>query len=212
MEDWKRWISVRAYGLVTSLLFGAHTPPARMRARFARMAQGRATLQRKHPGLTFQDHRCGALDIEAVRAQAEPQRSLVHLHGGAFVFGCPASYRNRAMRLSHRCQAEVFVPAYRLAPEHPFPAALDDAVRAIEHVRALHPRRPLFLSGDSAGGALALSALLRLRERGRSPVQGALLLSPWTDLSVSGGSVDTKAGQDRWFTRAHLEQWAGYYR
>lgn len=212
MKEWKRWLSVRIYGLVTSLLFRAHTPPRTMRARFARMAQSRRELQRKHRGLSFEDHRAGALDIEAVRALKAPQRTIVHLHGGAFVFGCPASYRNRAMRLSHRCAAEVFVPDYRLAPEHPFPAALDDAVRAIEYVRALRPDRPLFQTGDSAGGALALSALLCLRERGRELVQGAVLLSPWTDLSVSGASVDKLAGRDLWFTRAHLERWASYYR
>jgi monoterpene epsilon-lactone hydrolase len=211
MERWKRAVSIHAYGLVTSLLFRAHTPPEVMRARFARVAPGRAALQRKHPGLAFEDHALGSLHLEAVRATESPRRAIVHLHGGAFVFGSAATYRNRSMRLSYRCDAEVFVPDYRLAPEHPYPAALQDALVAIQYVRALRPALPLFISGDSAGGGLALSALLQLRDGGLPLPAGAILLSPWTDLSVSGASVDEKQGRDRWFTRAHLEQWASYY-
>jgi hypothetical protein len=68
--------------------------------------------------------------------------------------GSPASYRNRTMRLSYRCDAEVFVPAYRLAPENPFPAALDDALTAWKLVKTLRRDAPFFVAGDSAGGGL----------------------------------------------------------
>jgi acetyl esterase/lipase len=149
--------------------------------------------------------------MESLRVSSAPRAAIVHLHGGAFVFGSAETYRNRALRLSYRCDAEVFVPDYRLAPEHPFPAALEDAVVALQYVRALRPGLPLFVSGDSAGGGLALSAMVRLRELGAVLPDGAILLSPWTDLSVSGASVDTKRGTDRWFTRDHLETWASYY-
>lgn len=209
---WKRWLSLQAYGLFTSSLFGAHTPPSVLRSRFERFARtSRESLERKYPGLTFEDHAFGSLKLELVRAVAAPKSVVLHLHGGAFMFGSPESYRNRAMRLSYRFDAEVVVPDYRLAPEHPFPAALDDALVSYQYVRALRPHAPIIVTGDSAGGGLTLSLLVRLRELGEPMPAGAILLSPWTDLSTSGASVDENRAKDRWFTRAHLEQWATYY-
>jgi epsilon-lactone hydrolase len=211
-SPWIRWLSLRGYGLVTSSLFGATTPPLKMRARFERFARvSREALQRKFPKLVFEDHRVDGLDVEAIRAVESPKRVVLNLHGGAFFMGSPASYRNRAMRLSFRLDAEVFVPNYRLAPEHPYPAALDDALAAFRHVRELRPGAPLFLTGDSAGGGLCLSLLIRLRELGTPIPNGAILLSPWTDLTTSGRSVDANHGKDLWFSRKHLEVWARYY-
>src|SRR5512143_3335012 len=98
-----RWLSLRAYGLVASTLFGAGTPPARMRARYERFAAvSRESLRRKHPQVVFEDLQAGAVAIEAIRATDAPTRSLVHLHGGGYFMGSPASYRNRAMRLAFR--------------------------------------------------------------------------------------------------------------
>lgn len=209
---WQRWLSLHAYGCFTSTFFRAHTEPSVMRARFERFAgTSRAALQRKHRGLVFEDHPVGELAIEAVRAVSEPSCAVIHLHGGAFVFGSIATYRNRAMRFSYRLNAEVFVPAYRLAPEHAFPCALEDALAAYRYVRALRPGTPIFVTGDSAGGGLALSLLVRLRESSEAQPEGAILLSPWTDLAAMGASVDGNAARDRWLSRAHLEQWARYY-
>jgi acetyl esterase/lipase len=115
------------------------------------------------------------------------------------------------MRLSYRLNAEVFVPDYRLAPEHTYPCALEDALVTYQYVRALRPRLPVFVSGDSAGGGLALSLLVRLRERGEAQPDGAILLSPWTDLAATGASLDGNARRDRWLSRAHIERWARYY-
>ncbi|HMJ09879.1 MAG TPA: alpha/beta hydrolase [Polyangiaceae bacterium] len=212
LPAWKRWLSLQAYGLFTSTLFRAHTSPQALRARFERFGHtSREALQRKRPGLVFEDHALGPLEMESVKASPAPQRVVLHLHGGGFVFGSTASYRNRAMRLSYRFDAEVFVPDYRLAPEHAFPAALDDALSAYHYVRALHPHTPLILSGDSAGGGLALSVMLRLRALAEPLPAGAILLSPWTDLSASGASVRNNHGKDLWLRRAHLEQWGGHY-
>jgi acetyl esterase/lipase len=208
----KRWLSLRAYGLVTSALFGATTPPLKMRARFERFAAvSRGALQRKFPKLAFEDHRVDGLGIEAVRAVEAPTCVLLHLHGGAFFMGSAASYRERAMRLSFRLQAEVFVPDFRLAPEHPFPAAFEDSLAAFRHVRAVRPRAPIFVTGDSAGGGLGLSLLVRLRELELPIPNGAILLSPWTDLTASGASVDANGRKDLWLSREHLEVWATYY-
>jgi len=208
----KRWISLRVYGVVTSTLFGATTSPQTMRGRFERFGRvSREALQRKFPELVFQDHAIDGLAVESVCAVEAPARVILYLHGGAFFMGSPASYRNRTMRLSYRCDAEVFVPAYRLAPENPFPAALDDALAAWKLVSALRPDAPLFVAGDSAGGGLSLSLLVRLRDLDLTMPNGSILLSPWTDLTVSGASVDGNLGRDLWFTRNHLETWARYY-
>jgi monoterpene epsilon-lactone hydrolase len=212
LSRWKRWLSLRAYGLVTSALFGATTPPKTMRRRFERFSRGsRQAMQRKFPKLMFGDYAVEELAIESVCAVESPVRVILYLHGGAFFMGSPSSYRNRAMRLSYRCQAEVFVPDYRLAPEHQFPAALHDAFAAWRFVKALRPQSPIFVAGDSAGGGLSLSLLVRLRDSGLDMPNGSFHLSPWTDLTVSGSSVDGNYGRDLWFTRKHLEVWARYY-
>ena len=208
----KRWLSLRGYGLVTSTLFRATTPPLALRARFERLSRvPRETMRAKFPNLVFRDHTVDGLAIESVCAVESPSRVILYLHGGAFVMGSPASYRNRAMRVSYRCHAEVFVPAYRLAPEHPYPAAFDDALVAWGFVKALRPDAPIFVAGDSAGGGLSLSLLVRLRDLGLAMPNGSFLLSPWTDLTVSGPSVDVNRRKDLWFTRKHLEIWANYY-
>ena len=183
-----------------------------MRARFERFSSvSRKAIQRKFPRVAFADHAAGSVPIESVCAVEAPARVILYLHGGAFFMGSPASYRNRVMRFSYRCKAEVFVPDYRLAPEHAYPAAFDDVLAAWQLVKRLRPDTPIFVAGDSAGGGLSLSLLVRLRDLGMPMPDGAILLSPWTDLSVSGASVDGNRGKDLWFTRRHLEIWSGYY-
>ncbi len=208
-EAFTRWLSLRAYGAVTSTLFRATTPPATMRRRFERFgATSRASIRQRHPAALFADHTVGRLSNESVRAAATTSRTILYLHGGAFVMGSPASYRSRALRLSYRCDAEVFVPDYRLAPEHPFPAALEDALLAWRHLQTLGRPGPLLVAGDSAGGGLALSLILRLRQSGEGSPDGAVLLSPWTDLS---GSAGAEHHRDLWLTREHLRRWARHY-
>lgn len=208
----KRWLSIHGYGLVTSTLFGANTPPRTMRTRFERYGGvSREAMLRKFPKLAITDHPIGHLGLESVRAVESPACAILHLHGGAYLFGSPGSYRNRAMRMSYRCNAEVFVPDYRLAPEHPYPAALEDALVAFQYVRALRPRVPLFVTGDSAGGGLGLALLLKLRELGAEMPTGGIFLSPWTDLTGSGRSVETNDRKDLWLSRRHLHAWARHY-
>lgn len=203
------WLSVRAYGAVTRTLFRPTTPPQTMRRRFERFGgTSRAAMLKRHPAVVFGDHRAGPLAIESVRATPRPGRRMLYLHGGAFVMGSPDSYRSRAIRLSYRCDAEVFVPDYRLAPEHPFPAALEDAVAAWAALPALGGSGPTFVVGDSAGGGLALSLMVRLRQLGERSPRGAVLLSPWANLTEAA-----VAGQHRdlWLSDAHLRGWARHY-
>ncbi len=209
---WKRWLSVQAYGLVTRRLFPADADPLAMRARFERFARApRQKLQRKYPNLVFEDHGFGEREMESVKAVESPSCVLMHLHGGAYFMGTPASYRSRSMRLSYRCNAEVFAPDYRLAPEHPAPAALEDALDAWCELRRLRPGVPMFVSGDSAGGGLAIALMVALRDQGLPLPDGAVLFSPWTDMTASGRSFDDNDRSDVWLSRAHCERWARYY-
>lgn len=209
---WKRWLSVQIYGLVTRNLFPARTSPLRMRARFERFANTpRERLKNKYPNLAFSDHVFGDRKMESVQAIEAPTCVLMHLHGGGYFMGAPASYRSRTMRLSYRCEAEVFSPDYRLAPEHPAPAALEDAIDAWCELKRLRPQQPMLVSGDSAGGGLAIALMVALREQGLPLPDGAVLFSPWTDLSTSGASIEQNAGRDVWLSRAHCEAWAEHY-
>jgi acetyl esterase/lipase len=112
--------------------------------------------------------------------------TLLYLHGGGYVTCSPASHRDLIARVARASGARCIAPDYRLAPEHPFPAALDDVLavyRALLHGET-EPDR-LFLAGDSAGGGLALATMLRVRDEGGPLPRAAVLLSPWVDLSLS---------------------------
>jgi acetyl esterase/lipase len=112
------------------------------------------------------------------RGAARPG-AVVFLHGGAYCVGSPATHRALVARLAWATGLPVFAADYRLAPEHPFPAGLDDALAA---ARALAAQGPLVLAGDSAGGGLALATALALRDAGGPAPAALLLLSPWVDL------------------------------
>lgn len=108
---------------------------------------------------------------------------ILYLHGGAYVFGSAATHREFAGRLARLSRRAVFLPEYRLAPEHPFPAAHDDARAAFRMLLALgHRAEDIAVVGDSAGGGLALSLALGLRDAGEPLPAKLVLLSPWTDL------------------------------
>ena len=123
---------------------------------------------------------------EAVRAPGAAEDAVVvHLHGGGYVIGSPRSHRLLAARLSAASGATVVVPEYRLAPEHPFPAAVEDARAVVEAVVAEAGGARVAVSGDSAGGGLAV-ALLAAWPEGRPRPVGVLCFSPWVDLSGTG--------------------------
>lgn len=110
--------------------------------------------------------------------------SMLYLHGGGYCLGSIATHRALASRIARATGCEVLLPGYRLAPEHPHPAALEDARRAYDWLRRRgEPRQRLLVGGDSAGGGLALALLLVLREEGELPA-GSVHLSPWTDLTL----------------------------
>lgn len=132
--------------------------------------------------------------------------AVLYLHGGVFAYGSAHAYRNFVGQIAARSGVPAFVADYRLAPEHTFPAALDDARAAYRGLTAQFGARHVALVGDSAGGGLAL-ALLREEPGARCGV----LLSPWTDLALTGGSLESKAADDPLMTRPALEASARQY-
>jgi acetyl esterase/lipase len=129
--------------------------------------------------------------------EARPDAGLLYLHGGAYAVGSFSTYRHFTWRIGRAARARVLAIDYRLAPEHRFPAALDDALAAWRWLldRGTDPKRML-VAGDSAGGGLALALLLKLRDDGLPLPAGAVALSPWTDLAGTGETIATNAARD----------------
>ncbi|MFX1671269.1 alpha/beta hydrolase [Paraburkholderia sp. A2WS-5] len=127
-------------------------------------------------------------------------RTILYLHGGGYYFCSPKTHRAITFGLATRAEADLFSLDYRLAPEHPFPAALVDAVAAYRRLLADGARaQSLVIAGDSAGGGLALATLVALRDAGNPLPAGAVLYSPWTDLAVTGASIRENDGRDPMF-------------
>jgi acetyl esterase/lipase len=138
----------------------------------------------------------------------EPRGLMLHFHGGAFRIGAPEAVAPFAAAMAAQSGLTVVCPAYRLSPEHPFPAALADGYAVFEALD-LSGGLPLILSGDSAGGGLAasLSSLVALAR----PLAGLVLLSAWLDLTVSSDSYALNAGTDPVFSRAAASEAALLY-
>jgi epsilon-lactone hydrolase len=129
--------------------------------------------------------------------EVRDDRVVVYFHGGGFQVGSLDSHRELMGELSRACGARVLGVGYRLAPEHRYPAALDDSLAVIDWLQAEgFDASRIALSGDSAGAGLALSALLALQAAGRPLPAAAYLMSAWTDLSASGSSYETRAVLD----------------
>jgi acetyl esterase/lipase len=151
------------------------------------------------------------LRIDTVGAQR--QRSIVFLHGGGYVMGGAGSHRKLAAHIGKAARARVWLPEYRLAPEHSQPAALKDAL-AVYAALLEEGQDPaqLALVGDSAGGGLALATALAARDAGL-PLPGALvLLSPWVDLGLGGPSIATHSRRDPMVKASWLQACAKAYR
>ena len=122
---------------------------------------------------------------------------LLYLHGGGYIVCSPATHRLMVARICREAGLKALVIDYRLAPEHPFPAAVEDAEAAYRWLLAAgHRPEDIVIAGDSAGGGLTMSLLLTLREHGMPMPAGAALLSPWTDLALTGWTMLTHARRD----------------
>ncbi|HKR89185.1 MAG TPA: alpha/beta hydrolase fold domain-containing protein [Phenylobacterium sp.] len=149
--------------------------------------------------------------VRALRfaAPGAPRATVLHLHGGGFRQGRPEMIGPFAAALARRCAVEVVCPAYRLAPEHPFPAGLADARAALTALQA-SAVRPLILSGDSAGGGLA-AGLAALSAADQPRPAALVLVSPWLDLTVASRFYEINAGSDPVFSRLSATEAAGLY-
>ena len=143
----------------------------------------------------------------------DPSQVLVFVHGGGFRLGSLRSHGELATRLGRASGMRVLFPEYRLAPEHPFPAAIDDVLAAWRWLRTDQDLSAgsIAVAGDSAGGGLAVALLVALRDAGEALPAAAALMSPHVDLTSSGASMTERANQDPIFTPAALRQMASDY-
>lgn len=157
------------------------------------------------------------LDIAGLAAEtlspvgADPKRALLYLHGGGYCQGSPTSHRPLAARLAAAIGCPALVPDYRLAPEHRFPAAVDDAVKAYRHLlgEGVEPGR-IVIAGDSAGGGLTIAAAIAIRDGGL-PQPGCLFaISPWVNLGQTGAAYAAVL-HDPMLTKEGLQEFADAY-
>jgi epsilon-lactone hydrolase len=180
------------------------------RARFARMewlvpAPPRGTrVENLHVG--------GMPAVMITVREARPDVTVLFLHGGAYVVASFRNYGHFTWRIGRAARARVLAVDYRLAPEHKFPAALEDATAAY-HWMLAHGCKPerMLIAGDSAGGGLTLALMLKLRDEGAPLPAAAIALSPWTDLALTGASLQTNAERDPMLVASELPHFAQLY-
>ncbi len=179
------------------------------RAGFEKMADGFPTPE---------DVRREPVTVNGVPAEwitapgAVEDRVIFYLHGGGYVIGSINTHREMVARLSRASAARALAIDYRLAPEHPFPAAVDDAMAAYRWLlgSGVNPRR-IVVAGDSAGGGLTMATLVALRDAGEPLPAAGVCLSPWVDLEGTGDSMSGNAAVDPIVQRDGLVQMAKRY-
>jgi acetyl esterase/lipase len=165
------------------------------------------------PGVTFEQ-----VDLDGIPARwcvpagARQGRMLLYLHGGGYMVGNSKAYGPLASELASRLKVRVLIPDYRLAPENPYPAALDDAVKVYRWLLGHSvPAPSIAVAGDSCGGGLTVAALAAIRDAGLPLPAGAAIISPWADMEVSSESFVGKAGEDQLLNVDGLRGMAGAY-
>lgn len=205
-------IAGRVLGLATSatlhplLRRGNAAPSTRRVLELLGLAIGQSAR-----GTALERIRLGGVDVDLVTPAVPPTASIVYFHGGAYVSGSPRSYRRLLTHLAAVTGCRVYAVDYRLAPEHPFPAAIDDGVAACTAVAGRHPAEQMVIAGDSAGGGLTLAAAVALRDRGAAMPAALVCIAPWVDLTCSGSSMRSHARRERMMTPAGLRADARRY-
>lgn len=204
-----RKTAVRTLLRSTSGLMSPDVPLAVQRA----LLRSAGVSMRRPKGTRTADATLAGRPVRRIDVPAtDPARHLLYLHGGAYVTGGLASHTGLAAQFAHHAAACTWLLDYRLAPEHPHPAAVDDALAAYRALLAqgAQPSR-VSIAGDSAGGGLTLATVLAIRDAGL-PMPGAIaLVSPWTDLTLSGRSMEGKLESDPMLAPPWLDWAAGQY-
>jgi acetyl esterase/lipase len=164
------------------------------------------------------DAKCEKVDAGGVPAEwvaapgFDPERAVLYLHGGGYAIGSINTHRRLAYDISAACGARMLLIDYRLAPEHPFPAAVEDAAKAWRWLlqQGLAANR-LAIAGDSAGGGLTVATLVNLRDQKLGLPACAVAISPWVDLEGVGTSMTVRSAQDPMVQRDGLQWMAGMY-
>ncbi|MCA9790170.1 MAG: alpha/beta hydrolase [Candidatus Eremiobacteraeota bacterium] len=165
------------------------------------------------PGVVVRPSRLADLPGEWVESLGgRATRTILYFHGGGYFFGSPTTHRSLTRPLAKLSGCRVFALRYRLAPEFPFPAAHEDALAAyLGLLEAGEDPHEIVLAGDSAGGGLALSTLVALRDRGLPLPAAVVCFSPWTDLAATGRSLDTNDAHCAMFYGADIATSARLY-
>jgi acetyl esterase/lipase len=165
-----------------------------------------------NPKVTIESFAIGTIHAQSFAPKGViVETTILYFHGGGYVLGSTASYRELLARIALTCGVRVLAIDYRLAPEHPFPAALDDCHAAYRWALSsgIEPGR-LLVAGDSSGGGLAVSTLVAARDSGEALPRGAILISPWVDLESGHPSVTANCTFD-WGDRDYLQHWSAQY-
>lgn len=164
------------------------------------------------------DAKCEKVNVDGVPAEwvsaadVDPGRTVLYLHGGGYAIGSLNTHRRLAFDVSAASGARVLLLDYRLAPEHPFPAAVDDAATAWRWLlKQGFAANKLAIAGDSAGGGLTIATLVNLRDRKLGLPACAVAISPWVDLEGVGTSMTTRSAQDPMVQKAGLSWMAEMY-
>lgn len=195
MASFRARILDRVLRILTSRKISSNTDPRVVRDKINRFAK---RYGRRPKGVEI-----ALIDIDGMPAEiitpegTTPERTLLYLHGGGYILCSPDTHRPLVAALAKKSGSRALLIDYRLAPEHPFPAAIDDAMKAYRWLLAQGTdHKTITLAGDSAGGGLTMATLFSLRDAGDPMPAGAALLSPWTDLAMSGESHVTLQERD----------------
>ncbi len=190
-------------------LFDEHPSVQRQRATLEQQVK-RVPMPRN---VAVQPIAIGDLPAEWLRpVGVKDDRVVLYLHGGGYTMGSCNTHRALSARLAIASQVPVLMIDYRLAPEHPFPAALEDALAAYRRlIEPGRPARPIAFAGDSAGGGLAIAATIALRDEGARLPAAIVCMSPWADLAVTGESMVTRVKFDPLISHESSLLHAGLY-
>jgi acetyl esterase/lipase len=194
MPSWQSNLFRRFARLSKPRVTGATADIAELRRQYAYLSErfGAAPSD-----VAYEVGQVGPIKGEWVKFGGPSDRLILYFHGGGYIAGSPETHRPLVARLCQAAEANAFVPAYRLAPEFAFPAAVRDGIDSYRHLitKGIDPRS-VVVAGDGSGGGLAFAVLLAARNAGLAMPAAAIAMSPWADLSLSGMSVLTNAGND----------------